>query len=524
MDFLPAAIPASSDRSPSIPSQGLSHSYRVTLLIFVVSLLGIVPVWLSYYPPMVDLPQHGAQIALLRNLHDPGFRFAGLFQVNWFTPYLFGYMVVYALAPVLGIVAACKVVISLALVGMPLATERLMQETGADRYWALLTIPAMYGVAFEWGFLNFLVAAPLGLILLLLSIRYVRRPTLRDSLWLALFTCLLFFCHALVCVFFGIIACLYALAETRQLKKAAIAILPLAAVTPIMLAWYIRTKSQPMAQQSTVWDLGWFDSSWDLTSLGRVNGFFPRLLGIKAGAICNVFGAALFCVPFLAGARPLRRLAVWIPLCVCAGVLLFAPATLFGATFVFHRFTIFALPLFMLGIGGGTRHRVSHAAVAIVLIAWFALVANRTLQYAAEAKDLKQIVSAMEPNERALSLVFVPYTQTISAPVLLHLPAWYSAVKEGVVDVNFALFPVELVQYRADAQPAAQIGFENQPETFSWYGWNGSAYRYFVVHAPEDLLRRLFGRAPCRLRLVARSNDWWLYEKPSPCTFESNFP
>jgi hypothetical protein len=50
-----------------------------------------LPVWLPYYPPMVDLPQHAAQVTLLLNIGKPGFPFSDLFHLNLFTPYLLGY-------------------------------------------------------------------------------------------------------------------------------------------------------------------------------------------------------------------------------------------------------------------------------------------------------------------------------------------------------------------------------------------------------------------------------------------------
>ena len=95
---------------------------RQIFLIAIVSALATIPVWVASYPPMADLPQHAAQVAMLHNLHDPAFQFSGLFWINWFTPYLFGYMAVYALTPLFGIVTACKLVIALALLGLPVAT------------------------------------------------------------------------------------------------------------------------------------------------------------------------------------------------------------------------------------------------------------------------------------------------------------------------------------------------------------------------------------------------------------------
>ncbi|MGA3128948.1 MAG: hypothetical protein ABSD13_19815 [Candidatus Korobacteraceae bacterium] len=280
------------------------------LLLLAASLLATTPVWLASFPPMVDLPEHAAQIALLRNLHDPSFPFAELFWVNWFTPYLLGYMLVYALAPVFGIVVACKLIIALALIGLPLATAVLMRETGADPYWALLAIPGMYGFSFTWGFLNFMVATPLGLLFLAYVIRNARRPTLRSSLLLGVFAVLLFFCHALICLFFLAIAAVYVVVETKSLRRAALVFIPVLAVLPVILAWYLRTsKGNSGIEQGLVWDLGWTSSPDPQALGGRITGFFPRLLGLRPANLCLALGVPLFILPFLAGMRAVGYLS-----------------------------------------------------------------------------------------------------------------------------------------------------------------------------------------------------------------------
>lgn len=491
---------------------------RETLLLVAASLLATIPVWLPSFPPMVDLPGHAAQIALLRNLHDPGFRFTDLFWVNWFTPYLFGYILLYALTPLFGIVTACKIVVTLALAALPLATAVLMRETGADCYWALLTIPGLYGFSYNWGFLNFLVATPIGLLFLALVIRHTRKPTLRSTACLALFSILLFFSHALIYLFFGAIACFYALLETGNLRKAALAVTPIASALPLIVLWYLRTRSDPGAQEPVVWDLGWITSADPHAWGGRLTGFFPRLLGVWPALLSLVMGVALFALPFLAGVRVTKRSAVWAPLAVCAAVLMFAPTGGHSGWALYHRFTVFALPFFVIGLEKSPISRPAwRGAVIFLLVAWTIIIISATLHYEAEAKGFKQVLSAMEPNERALSLMFIQTSKASPAPVFLHFPAWYSATKKGIVDMNFALFPVELVRFRPTVPPPDPIVSEWHPQTFRWSKWRGGMYRYFVVHAPVDLGYRLFGWAPCPVTLVAHSDNWWLYEKDPRC-------
>jgi hypothetical protein len=488
-----------------------------TVCLVIASLLATIPVWLACYPPMADLPQHAAQVATLRNLHDPNFRFAELFEINWFTPYLVGYMAVYALAPLFGIVAACKIVVSAALAGIPLSTSLLLRENGTERYWALLTIPAMYGFTYEWGFLNFLVAAPVGLVFLAFVMRYVRKPNGVNLIWLGLFSILLFFCHALICGFFGLIACIYILAEVRSPRKALLLVAPMASAIPCIVGWYLRTRSHPTAHEATVWDLGWVHAVDPYSLGGRITGFFPRLLGMRANPVCILTGVSLFAIPLLAGARFGKRMALWVPFAVCVLALLFFPTTTFGTALIAQRFTVFSLPLFLLGINGRIK-RPAWLGVAVILIAgWMVLLAARTMRYDSDARAFDGILERMEPNQRALSLMMIPDSSTIPSPVFLHFPAWYAAQREGVVDVNFALFYPELVIYKESKIPSAQVGFEWSPGDFTWDEQKGELYRYFVVHAHSDVQSDLFDDAGCDVTLAARSGDWWLYEKDPRC-------
>ena len=513
---------ASPEATAPVPG-GATQVNREMWLIIAASILATIPVWLATYPPMVDLPQHASQIALLRNLHDPQFRFAYLFRVNWFTPSLLGYIAVYALAPLCGIVAAFKLVLALALVGLPVTTALLMKEVGADPYWAILTIPSMYGFSYTWGFFNFLVAIPISLLFLLFLMRHVDKPTWRSAVFLAVFAALLFFGHAVACVLFGAIACAYALVKTRSLWRAIFLLLPTATLVPLMLIWYLRTKADPGTQKPIVWDLGWIRSVDGQALGGRLTGFFPRLLGVRPSTLCLLFGATLFILPLLAGARLSKRSAVWVPLGVCVLALLLAPTTAFSGWAISHKVTVFALPFWLIILQPTAKQRPAWRGVALFLIVgWGAIMSANVIRYNTETRGFNNVLSSMQPNERVLSLMFVQYNDVSPAPIFLHFPAWYAATKKGVVDMSFAVFPIEPVRYVSSfPQPDASVS-EWHPQGFRWTEWRGGRYRYFVVHAPVDLGYRLFGRAPCPVNLVTRSGNWWLYEKEPACTVDGD--
>src|SRR5688500_18356764 len=68
--------------------------------------LSVAPLWFGSHLPMVDLPQHAGQIAAFKELMAGNELFTGPFEINWFTPYLFGYLLLYGLSLVLPITVA----------------------------------------------------------------------------------------------------------------------------------------------------------------------------------------------------------------------------------------------------------------------------------------------------------------------------------------------------------------------------------------------------------------------------------
>jgi hypothetical protein len=506
---------------------------RELLLLVVASLLATVPVWIPTFPPMSDLPQHASQITLLREMLHPGFTYASFFHLNWFTPYLFGYLLVYSLVPLVGIVTACKIVVTIALASLPLATAAVMTETGTDRRWALLAIPAMYGFSYHWGFLNFIVAAPLGLLFVWLALRQARQPSLAGAIALGVTINALFFCHAMICLFFGFVAGCILLLNSRSVQTMIVRLVPLASVIPVMLLWGMRTVDNPIARRPTLWDLNWLTTqdgyysvgaSWTTPGgwgWGRTAGMFPRLLGIQPGPLSTVIGLLLFLLPLAAGARFTRRLTFWIPFIVCLATLLFVPGILFGTDFTFQRFTVFALPLFLITLelpAGRVWPRWTWPACVLVAASWIGLVCVNATRYEADAAGFDQIVAHMEPGERALSFAFERDSEGTIAPTFLHFPSWYSALKGGVVDPNIAGTHVQLVLYRPEAQPVARLwSFEWRPGMFEWNFFGATQYRYFVAKAPEDLGPWMFRHATCNTRLVYHVNHWWLYEKDPGC-------
>jgi hypothetical protein len=528
----PASVPQPLVIDADVPPAA-AGGRQALLLVLATSLLGTIPVWIPTFPPMTDLPQHAVQITLLRAMLHPGFAYADLFDLNWFTPYLFGYGLVYGLVPFVGIVAACKIVIACSLVALPLSTALVMTETGTDRRWAMLAVPAMYGFSYHWGFLNFLVAAPVGLVFLWLTLRQARQPSLGKAIALAAGIILLFFCHALMCVFFGFIAGCILLWSGKSMLNAIARVLPLTAVLPVAMLWGLRRKGPLVQILPPNWDLNWLTTQDVYYSLiaqwttpdgwgwGRTAGLFPRLLGGLPGPLTTLVGLAIVLLPFAAGARTTRRPMIWVPFLVCMAVLLFVPGFFYGTDFIYQRFTVFALPLFLILLQprpGRALPRWTWPACAALVAGWIAVVSMNAVRYEREAAGFDEILAHMEPGQRAMSFAFERDSDGTIAPPFLHFPAWYSAIKGGVVDPNAASEFAAPVFYRPGKRPVARpLGFEWDPGLFDWPLFHAEQYRYFVAKAPKDFGPWMFRNASCNTRLVYHVNHWWLYEKEPSC-------
>jgi hypothetical protein len=532
---------------------------RTHWIVLTCSFLGALPVWFATYPPMVDLPQHAAQVAMFRNLHDPSFPFRDALAVNWFTPYLLGYALIYVLTPLFGILISAKIVVSLAIIAAPLFTALVLRELGGDPLWAVLTIPGMYGFAFAWGMLNYLVAAPLGIAFFWLCIRHVRKPASATFVCLTLAAVGLFFSHALVWGFFVGVCVLYILFEAPSLKRGLLLALPALITIPLIGLWMFRFRSDvPQMYTRTLWDLGWIDAGETFyrqigfsqfgPHWGRAAGFMARLLGFQPGLVSTAAGLLLFALPLIAGCRPNRRFAVWIPFASCMLVLFFAPTILAvtagsTASFVYQRFAIFALPLFVCAISAppwagaadgklnrppksgqtspSRRYRALRLLAPLVVLLWIVVLCFRAASYNREARGFDAMLAQMYPRERALSMVFEPYTDVSIAPPFLHFPQWYAAEKEGLVDPSFATTSNVLVFYRDPNAAAVQLGFfEFQPGSFTWAVDDGANYRYFILRADEDYGPSLFRDATCQVTLRFHQEKWWLYERATPCAQE----
>lgn len=493
--------------APSRKTLAATLSLGNDRLFLAIALLSAAPLWIGSYLPLVDMPQHAAQVAMLRELWNGNQTFTQLFEINWFTPYLLGYLLLAALSAVLPVTIAAKLVVSASIIALPLLTGRLLRAAGADERWKWLAIPCSFSYALYWGFLSFIVAAPLALVFLILTIRFADAPTLRRALGIAAFSIFLFFCHIIVLGFVSLIALGYlAGRHYRNPGMLVLRALPYTAALPLIAAWFTVTYRSEAAVQD------------NLVIYGLVRERLEQLLLQPAGhdgfssLLTPVITAAVLLLPLLAGCRFSRKPERWLPFVLGLLVFMVAPRYVFSTAYFYQRLGVFLVPLWLLAwdVPGVRQRRLDWAAIAVVLL-WSFTNISRFAAFARETESYRAIIAELPPGRRVASMIYDHRSPYFALPVYMHFPAWYAATQHGIADFNFADFISQMVRYRKDAGPRMTDALGWYPTQFRWQENGGDSYDYFIVKSPFDISGPIFKEQRGDVELVARSGWWWLY-------------
>jgi hypothetical protein len=497
-----------------------------TAFILTVLLAGAI-FWLAPRPPMGDLSEHAAQVALLRDLIAGTSPWGDLVRINWFTPYLLGYGLALLFSFALPVVAALKLTLTLAYYAFVSVCVMLRKRFQGDERLDWLFVPGFFGLSFQYGFFTFLVAAPVGLLFLLLARRFAALPTRWGAVRVLCAGAALFLSHGLVFLFAGAIGVAFMLASPHRLARRVSALVPyvLLGILCLVYFWYVRRTDPLMTivdHRPTV-DWGW-GARWGwhrafnfllfvFASNGRDMAFF-------------VAGLAMLTAPWLLHLRMRRHdRASWIPMLVIVAIWFLLPRTALKTDYLYERFAIFLLPAYALMFGPSegkipyacittTRSALVQMALMLICCSFLGVLAVRQRRFIAESASFEEILAVMEPEQRVLGLVYDPASAVVRNPYTFHVyPVWYEVEKKGFVDFNFAYFLPQIVRFRADRFPSIVPGFDDTPEAFDWHAVNGRVYRYFFVRHLAPLPPRLFENDECRVALRKEAGEWSLYER-----------
>jgi len=491
------------------------------LAFVATALVASATFWLTHRLPMLDLPQHAAQVALLHDLVLGQSKWQPLVYVNYFTPYFAGYAPALLLSFAMPALAALKLMLTIAYLGFVAACVALRRELGGDARLDWLFIPSFFGIAFVIGLYTFMIAAPLGVLFILLALRHARKPTLRMGLFLLIADLGLFFAHGLVFVFTNAIGGIFLLLKSRSLVRLLQGVWPYVAVGLLCLVYIVvrlRFELEYVPPGDT-----WPSFLWGLNDASRLGIPFQWAAWSKVDPRGDLFAllfTAMLVAPFLLGARPnWREPAALVPFVLTLLIWLLLPRRIVATDELYRRFSLFILPGY-----AWMFHPVQIASsrarrLWLPLLCWIfiGVHVNRLMIFAEESAPFEEVLAAAEPGERALSAVLDQNSSVgVGAiSVYMHWPAWYQAERGGFVDFNFARYVPQIVRYRSNRMPLhfnREDWAQNPRIGFDWDRDGAGAYRYIFVRNIDPLPESFFPSGRCRPVLRKTSGNWSLFE------------
>ncbi len=457
----------------------------------ICAIAATVPLLMTSVLPSADLPEHMAQVALWKHLGDSCTRYSEIFELNFATPYLAGYLIMRALALVMSVTAASKVTVWLSIVLFPLSLRALLRRTEADEWLSLLGFLFAYGYVFYWGFLNFALAIPVGIFAI--AMLHASRTRVLAALML-----LLLAAHALMFIFCAIVTIVVAI-----VRRAPKMLLTLVAPSILFAAFIVRLRAAETAAHG---DITWWKTApkrlLDIPSLLFANAWEPFGALLLIGIIIAIV---------ITRPRITRDGSRWALFAIAMLLYLFAPLGAFGSTYLYTRFT-WAVAVGAVFVINGPRRALpaARAIVIVLVIGWMCVLSMRFRAFGEEVRDYEQLVEMIPANRRIVQFNVEPFSENVPGPVYWHFGALYQVRRGGLIAWSFANFYPQIVRYRKGTEPL--LTSHSTPLTgIDWPGM--MQYDYLLVRGP-DPRRWLFRDAPVEIPTERHVGEWWLFAMP----------
>lgn len=366
---------------PSLGATAVSHAALAACLV-----LAVLPLLAVDYPPVFDYANHLSRAYVIAHLDEVPVFAAHFRTTSFLIPNVLADLVLLALLPALGIIAAGKALLILTL-ALTLTGAYVLGRVLSGRFQPLPLLAALllYNEGFFWGFLNY----DLGLGLLLWGL----------AAWLALegrrggqlaagagFALVIFLAHL---ASFGLYACAIAAVELERAWRTRFSLRRLAAsaaqFVPPLALFYGLSPSRGLA----------LTAEFDFSLFGKVMPFTrllssgnPSLDIFTASALVGMVVALLAC-----GAARLHRLALLVAALFLV-LIETLPFTMLGSYFLDSRIVI----AFALMVAAGLSQKGGHLAPVAVLVVALAAIRTAGLldDWRQQDADYARVVAALD--------------------------------------------------------------------------------------------------------------------------------
>lgn len=438
---------------------------------FAAVALTALPLWLTRYLPIQDLPQHLAAIRVLSDYDDPALGFSRYFELDLFrTQYLAYYLAARALSLVVEVEVANRVLITLCIVGTPYALARLLRGLGRDPRFALAALPLSYNAHLILGFVNFLLAIPLALYGLAIAIEERRAPRTGRAILLGAVAVACFYAHVVPFAFLALGVVLVSV--QRELRALVLRVVPLLPALLAAVVWALHSPAGRATVTAAAGASGGPQPTFQSVAFALAdlpNWLTDVLHGDGDLQLLNVFYALLASavvsgvIAALLGrdgapdalARSLAlRLLLLPPL--AAALYFVAPISYDWIWPIAQRFPLLGL-IFAIAVLPPPPRVLAQALLAgflCVTALQTKLVAQAFADFEQlEVGDFDRALAAIPQGQRVAGLISARGSRFVKFSPFIHYVAYYQARKGGAVMFTFADFPQSPFRFREDARP-----------------------------------------------------------------------
>ncbi len=185
-----------------------------------------LPLFIAYYPPMVDLSLHEAVVSILRHWGDPRYVPPNVYELNIGQANQLFYFIILPFAYLLPMGIASKTVAGITVLLFPVCVARVADHMRVSRIAAILLAPLGMGWMFFWGLLGNMMAINAYLWALPSFDRFCQKPDGRGLAKACGWIILLHFLHGLIALIGGGTLMLLSLLSWRKWRDWSTYLLP----------------------------------------------------------------------------------------------------------------------------------------------------------------------------------------------------------------------------------------------------------------------------------------------------------
>lgn len=479
--------------------------------------------WLSFRPPLIDLPQHAGQVALLNDFFSGVAQWQALVSPNFFTPYLTTYFLIFLFNQLLPLMVAIKLILTICFicfVGMCVALRKEF-KSAAQLDWMFFI--GFFGFAWTFGFISFLLSAPIGLLLIWFTHRWLNSTNRKYGIGIVLVGGVLLLSHGLMFGFIFIICCGMVAQVRLPLVKSVEKLIPLSVIALLCLIFMATSAHyQPKGIDD---GFAFAVIDWKYNLLIRVKEFLQYPVDQSFRWDLPIVPMMLV-IPWLLGLRfHSFKSSALIPMAVLLGMFFCAPTYALKIQYIYQRFAIFFLPFYVLLFCESMQFKKGKnnsdfkgflASLALIIGVWslYWTCSNQMRSFSEESKPFENMLSHLAPSQRVLYVAINAESDAQNRDnIYLHYGLWYQAEKKGFVDFNFAWTPAMIMRFTNSDTSPIRPGFEWEPIKFNWLKNHGEVFRYFIFKSKDEIDPVIFfSGAKCIPKKIFQEGQWQAYE------------